>query len=237
MTKNNSTASVATANIAAAAAKGTRRTNDTNRTAPTVYVEAPAAGIASTTTRPAAPSTVTVDDLRSAIAAVDSATTYSAAAAGTLQGAIHARYLHHAARFTRSVDGTPVVLESDRRRVQGLVFMDAVESDKLPKAAERTPAQKSLAQYVSRFGTVATNLDYGMGRIATVEDANVAYSAISEDKRDVATKLADAAFDRWLLDLLPADRAAFETVFSIMGREGADEFRAAAARRINPPKN
>ena len=251
------------ANVAAIAGQGKRTgkgTNPAERTSPVVHVAAPVReddvalptaveveaialsaddALELVTAPPAvAVEGVTVEGFRAAIDAADAAGTYSSAAAATLAAATLARYYAHAVRFMHAVDGRLVVLSNDRAAVALKVWNDA-GFGKAPAAAERTPALKSLGQYVAKFGTVATDLAYGVEHLSSTVDANAAYDEISADSTAAKRAAADAAFERWALTLLPADRAAIDTVRAMFNTDSgdADTHRPAFIRAITPTKN
>lgn len=169
---------------------------------------------------PAAVEAPTVEALRAAVAAVDASGTYTDAAASTLADAVLARYAFHAARMGRSLDGVTVLADSDRKEVAARVWLDATERTTPPKASERTPGQTSVGQYVSRFGTVATNGAFGIAALSSTDSARDAYKSISEAKSAAKGNEASREFTVWLSGLLPEDAKAITRTLAIFAGEG-----------------
>ena len=180
----------------------------------------------------------TVEAFRAAVAAVDSTSTYSEAATSTLASATLARFAFHAARYVREVDGVDILPESARKDVAALVWLDATEHVTPPAAKDRTKGQTSLGQYVSKYGTVATDLAFGTSWLATTVTAGEAYTDISkvkaEAKAEEAAKLAameefaaQGAYEAFLATLSDKRRAEVSRVFALFttdGREHAASF-------------
>lgn len=184
------------------------------------------------------PQTYRQDDNAAGIAALrDALVAYSTAAhvgketEGSLIEALTARYAHHAAHYARDMEGVLILPESDRKTVAALVILDATENIALPPAKERTAGERTLAQYLSRMGTVAT--DWGWGVPAAADPATLAraYKSISESKREAketeaakeSAKMAYAAeraYGKWLKSLPEDDRYAFGRVIGILTGNG-----------------
>lgn len=245
------------ANVAAIAGQGKRNgkgSNPTERTSPVVAVDAPTRTddgiVAAVTARadgttvesaldlitsPASVEAFDVETFRAAIVAADSAKGDSATATATLLAATLARYAKHAARFTHEVDGKPVVLSNDRAAVALKVWNDA-GFGKAPASKERTPALKSLGQYVASMGTVATDLAYGTEHFVNVESYSAAIGEIREFGAEAKQRADDAAFEQWKNTLNDDDSAALNRVISLMLLDTSDDYRAAFKRAVTPAK-
>lgn len=188
---------------------------------------------------PDADTVPTVEEFRAALAAVDSTVTYSKAAGDTLAAVTLARFVFHASRYSREIDGVEVLPESSRKDVAALVWLDATEHVTPPSAKDRTSGETSVGQYVAKFGTVATNLAYGLEWLPTPTVAGEAYSDISKAKGEAkaaeVAKLADmeeyaasVAYEAFLLTLAPNTRASVASVVKLFtndsGREHAASF-------------
>lgn len=208
-----STVTTAPATVATAAAKGKAR----------------AAATAPATVTPAA---ITVEDLRAAVSAYDDAANVNEGAGVSLESAVLARYSFHAAKFAKAIEGGTVVLpDNEHKQVTVLVWLDATERAAAPAAKTYTPAQRSIANYLSRFGKVAVNGAYGIAALATVESAHDAKAAIDESVKSAkanetaaAAALADMAardaYDAWIAALPIADTAALARVRDLLTGKG-----------------
>lgn len=176
----------------------------------------------------------TADAFRAAIAAASVAGDAGTQATATLAAIALARYTVHAARYVTKHDGVDVLPESDRKNVSALVWLEATGSITAPSAKDRTPGETSLGQYVSRMGTVATNLDYGMTWLAGVDSLTLAYTEIGEASRDAKQAKEDRAFTVWVGMLAPADREAFDFVTNAILAGDGGEHRAAFIRSVTP---
>lgn len=165
-----------------------------------------------------------IDALAAAIAAVSVAGDTDKAAKASLARIVLERYKYRMARHVRTVDGVTVLPANKRKEVAALIWLDATESLSPPASADRTPGEKSLAQYVARYGTVATDLILGTQALADTETANKVYKSICEQNRADKLKDADAkaaldaiadakAYREWL----SAQPATLQTAFKHVG--------------------
>ena len=175
----------------------------------------------------------TADAFRAALAAASVAGDTAGAATATLAAIALARYTVHAQRYITLQGETPILPESDRKNVAALVWLEATGSITAPSAADRTPGETSLGQYVSRMGTVATNLDYGMDYLTGVDSLTAAYTQIGADSKASKDAKADRAFIVFAGTLSESERAAFDYVTATMRGFGS-EHRAAFVRSITP---
>jgi hypothetical protein len=177
---------------------------------------------------------VTVEDLRNAVATFGTAAAASDSAKGSLASLVLARYAHHAARYARTIDGVAVLPVNDRDEVRTLIWLDAIGRTKAPKGDELADlpaavrkAVPSINQYVSRMGTVATDLNVGIDYLTGTDAFNEAEKTIktrnaaaaAEKKEREAKREAESAlnaFDAYL-DAAPADvRAALVLSLELM---------------------
>ena len=168
-----------------------------------------------------APALSVAERLAVAVAAVSVAADGDDNARAALASVVIEAYALHAGRYAVSVtrDGVTrdVLPDNLRRDVAARVWRDATGDATPPAATDRTPGEKSLAQYVARYGTVATNDAHGIGALNDTATAAKSYKSIS-DTKSAAKKQADRAvasadareFVAWRDSLPTADRAAIE---------------------------
>jgi hypothetical protein len=183
-----------------------------------------------------APVTVaTADEFRSAIAAASVAGSTSTVATAVLKSVTLDRYMATiAAHPAWTRNGT--LIERHAKDVSTLLWLEATGSLQAPKAKERTAGETSLGQYLSRFGTVAKNMDWGVPALADVECANEAYAAISEGTSTAKELAADKAFTVWMTTLIESERKALAVAIDVLGSESASAHRAAFIRAFKPVK-
>lgn len=165
--------------------------------------------------------TVTANALatfRYAIALVDNDTANSDASTATLQALTLERYAFHAHRYSESRGGLNVVPADMRKAVTTRVWRDAGH-DTAPTVLERAASRglKSVGEYLSRMTRVATNLDYGVDALETVETMADALELIREDSKEskatvkrIEEHAQHVAFTTWLNALKSNDRAAIK---------------------------
>jgi len=186
----------------------------------------------------------TVEELRDAVTAHELATTDKERAVTSLASKVLARYTFRAARYVTDHAGVPVLPESERKEVMALVWLDAVGRTSAPTGEDKSSTTTSIGQYVARFGTVATNLDYGMQYLTGPGAAKDAYESISADKsraklaesakRDALAIIAQGdAYREFLANVSESMRDAFalvtDTLTQPIGREHAAAFVATLA--------
>lgn len=183
--------------------------------------------------------TPTVETLRAAIEAYNTAGDTSSVAGATLAALTLARYAYHAQHFAVDYKGTSILPESDRREVARLITLDATGRTELPNKGNgltRSPASISLGQYISRYGTVATSFDFGIQSLAGVDSAKDAYKQISEGTSATKIAAADKALTVWMSGLIESERKALAVAIDVLQSESATAHRAAFSRLINPAK-
>lgn len=129
--------------------------------------------------------------LRVAYDAVNASTSYSHADAATLKAATLAAYVSHASPLARPLDGASVLPRNYKGAVAADVWQIVTGSLTAPVTATRTPADASLATYLSTFARVATNAGYGLGSLESVDTVTVASKEISA--AETLTRVVDAA--------------------------------------------
>jgi hypothetical protein len=184
-----------------------------------------------------------VDDLKNAIASASNASVQSGYATATLRSIVLARYTYTVTsrRYAREVRGSLYLPESHRADVVRLMWLDATGSTNPPKSADRSAGEKSFAQYVARFGTVAVDLDYGLDALADEETADAAYDLITADRAAQKAREARAAMLLWVSGLPADDKKAFDRVLNVLSLatkgEDADTHRAAFLVECKPLTN
>lgn len=139
------------------------------------------------------------------------------AATTTLADITRERYAFHALPFT--VNGTlPSSLRSD---VAALLWQDAGYPS-APPATGRTKGERSLGQYIARYGTVSADMAHGVGKLADTKTARAAYDAIGVARK--AGKQGDnairgaashAGYEAWRKSLPVADQRALDKALSL----------------------
>lgn len=173
-----------------------------------------------------APALVTpIDTLRAAMAAYDAGKTAHGELAAHLSALVLERYAYEAQSLIIDHNGVNVLPDSERNYVKSRVILAATGRSAMPTKDERggaplSPALTSLGQYVSRYGTVATNLEFGTDYLESVESAKGAYSDISEGKSASKTAKADNEWNAAWATLTPDEYAAIATTIEILSREG-----------------
>lgn len=178
---------------------------------------------------------VSADTFRAAIAAASVAGSAGVAATTALKSVALSRYTATLAAHPTWVRNG-VLLDNHGKDVSALLWLEATGSLQAPKAKERTPGETSLGQYLSRYGTVAKNLDWGTNALADVECANEAYAAISEGTSTAKELAADKAFTVWMTTLIESERKALAVAIDVLGSESASAHRAAFIRAFKPVK-
>jgi hypothetical protein len=186
----------------------------------------------------------TVDELRDAVAAHALATTDKERATVSLASKVLGRYIARASRYFVTKDGVVVIPESDRDEVRAMVWLDATGRTTAPTGDDKTSTTTSIGQYVSQFGTVATNLAYGIQYLTGPGAAKDAYKSISDDKnkakaadkakRDALAIIAEGdAYRAFLANVSESMRDAFalvtDTLTQPIGRKHAAAFVATLA--------
>lgn len=177
------------------------------------------------TVKPAAPTVgstpavhvPTIADLRAALAVVDSGDARGKAGS-TLKAVTLSRYVHHADTEARTLaDGTRFIDSDAAKRVALAMWAEAGHGS-APKAEDRTPGAKSFAQYVSRFATVARTMEsgYGVGALASIKNADAAYSRLSEAAGKVRAQNAANALTAWENARTEAEAEALAVVFKLL---------------------
>lgn len=204
----------------------------------TVTVSAPVTPASIAAATPAADTVPTVAAFRSALAAATTKGTASATATATLAAITLARYNVHAAKYVRTLDGTRVLLASSKAEVSKRVWQDAGHA-KAPAADKRTSGETSLGQYLSKFGTVATDELSGVDYLTDTETAFGAYDALAAARAEDKKADADRAFTVWMSGLLAEDHAALARVIGMFDTDKGDApaHRAAFVRAITPLKS
>lgn len=177
----------------------------------------------------------TVDTLRAAFAAANGAGSTAAVATATLATLTLKFYAHTADGMARTLDGATVLPESDRKEVARIVTLAVTGRTELPNKSNGltiSPASISLGQYISRYGTVAVNADYGVAYLESVDAAKEAYKGISEGTSAAKTAAADKALTVWMSGLIESERKALAIAIDVLQSESASAHRAPFARLI-----
>jgi hypothetical protein len=179
-----------------------------------------------------------LETFRAAAAVVNSGDVRGGAGV-SLKAATLALYVEHAAHQARNINGHRM-LDSEGRKAVTLRMWESLGYGEAPKADTRKPADKSVAQYVARFGTVAASLDtmYGIGALNTIKSADSAYKAISDYKSAHKADAAHTAYVAWKNTLPTVEADALSLVFDVLtrttgrgGKAHAAEFAVADPRR------
>jgi hypothetical protein len=180
---------------------------------------------------------VTADDFREALATASNAGADASYATATLQRYALARYrvaIDTLKNTTGAIEGVPVLRDSSKRDVSAIVWLEATGSLSAPAAKDRTSGETSLGQYLSKFGRVATDGDYGLAYLSGTAAVEEAYDAISKDSRDAKTAKEDRAFTVWLSGQSDTVKSAWTAVHEAMRTEGGKEHTAAMLRDLKP---
>jgi hypothetical protein len=199
----------------------------------------PAAPVAAA---PKAPALSPLETFRAAAAVVNSGDARGAAGV-SLKAATLALYVDAATRQARNINGHRM-LDSDGRKAVTRTMWEALGYGEAPKADTRKPADKSVAQYVARFGTVASSLDtaYGIGALSSIKSADASYKAISAEKSAHKADSDRAAYVAWVNSLPKPEADALSLVQSILTRTTGHggkthaAFYASQISNINNPK-
>lgn len=191
---------------------------------------------ASTTVATATPAdTATI--LRNALASIDSGANAANAASETLRQATLTLFAGYAQRAIDYIGTTTGTLPStEKRRVQGLIWLDATGDRKPVKSANRSSGQHSLAQYLSEFTKVACDPVYGgIEALGSVELSKDTYETILDaDKAERELKairdanIAAADLTEWVATLPATDRNALKRARELMTGDSVGCVHAAA---------
>lgn len=181
-----------------------------------------------TTTAPAATVTRNGSALQAALAAVSVAGDADTTARATLAAVVLSHYTEYASPFAREA----VLPVNYKGEVSGRIWLAATERIKPVPAAERTAGETSMAQYLSRYATVATTVGYGLPALASTESANAAYKEISEGSADSKRRAADVSFIAWLSGQSPEVQKGFKVVKRALATDGGSAHLAAALRDL-----
>jgi len=163
-----------------------------------------------------------------ALAAVDAAGDADTTARATLATLVLDAYRVHARMLARTVDGAPVLPSNLKGEASARIWLDATGLDKAPAAAERTKGETSLGQYLSMYGKVATDADYGVTALdGTPADVRAIYTAINSGTTDAKKASQYRAFVVWLSGQSDAVKSAFRTVSATLATDGGKEHLAA----------
>ena len=184
------------------------------------------------------------DVLAAAFDAVTLTGEANAVAAGTLASVTLARYAFHAAKHSRTVEGTRVLPANKAKEVAMLLWLDATGTLTPPAAKERKGADVSFANYVSRYGIVAQSVDYGTAGLESVETAATCYKSIRDESAGVKAKekevlaalqaISDAqAFGEWLTTQTQSLQTAFAHVATALKGDAAPHLSAFVASVTN----
>lgn len=187
----------------------------------------------------------TADMLAVALAAVSVATDTDDAARATLAEIVRARYVFHSDALAYTVHGVRVLPANLTKEVTGRLWLDAIGRITPPKGTERTPGERSLGLYLSRYGVVATDLALGLAKLDSVKSANDAYKAhgdaarAAKAKAELAQADSDAigdkvAFREWLTAQPAKLQTSYADVISSLRHAGAPHFHGFAVVVTEP---
>jgi len=184
----------------------------------------------------------TPDALRAALATANTAADATGAARDSLARIVLARYVAtieqadvRGSEYTGTLDGVRVLRDNHRADVAALLWLEATGSITAPKGEESRPGDKSMAQYIAKFGTVATSGEYGLEFLSGTDSANSAYADYLATRKLGKDAKADNAFAAFLTGLNPTDRKHWDTVIHAL-RTSESDHRAAFTRASTPAK-
>lgn len=123
-----------------------------------------------------------------------------------LSSLVRQRYLHHAVRHARIVDGRSVLPRAFTVTVASAIWLDATGSAVAPSKAVRTPVLTSIAQYLSRLARVAAGPEKGLDNIST--SARFREAEGNASKKGSIKKIEVGEFEAFKISLTIEERLA-----------------------------
>jgi hypothetical protein len=118
-----------------------------------------------------------------------------------LERAALASFRDSASSLASSLDGREVLPRNLKSAAQAIVWRAATGHPVPVPAADRSPAERALGDYLSRFATVATNAAHGIASLTTPADvrrhAKDISAAAKESKDSEATRARNALAARY----------------------------------------